>query len=63
MSRFRKSILFGLLIATVGVIASFLDLVHDLEQNTALDLLFKLRDQGNAAIVIEHNVDVINLAD
>jgi adenylate cyclase len=43
MSRFRKSILFGLLIATVGVIASFLDLVHDLEQNTALDLLFKLR--------------------
>ncbi|MGH7872450.1 MAG: CHASE2 domain-containing protein [Candidatus Binatia bacterium] len=43
MSRFRKSILFGLLIAIVGVMASFLDLVHDLEENAGLDLLFKLR--------------------
>ena len=28
-----------------------------------MDLLFKLRDQGNTVIVIEHNLDVIHLAD
>jgi excinuclease ABC subunit A len=28
-----------------------------------LDLLFKLRDAGNSVIVIEHNLDVIRLAD
>jgi excinuclease ABC subunit A len=28
-----------------------------------MDLLFKLRDQGNTVIIIEHNLDVINLAD
>ena len=28
-----------------------------------MDLLFKLRDQGNTIVVIEHNLDVINLAD
>ncbi len=28
-----------------------------------MDLLFKLRDQGNTIIIIEHNLDVINLAD
>ncbi len=28
-----------------------------------MDLLFKLRDAGNTLIVIEHNLDVINLAD
>ena len=28
-----------------------------------MDLLFKLRDQGNTVIVIEHILDVINLAD
>jgi excinuclease ABC subunit A len=28
-----------------------------------MDLLFKLRDAGNTIIVIEHNLDVINLAD
>jgi len=28
-----------------------------------MDLLFKLRDAGNTVIVIEHNLDVINLAD
>ena len=28
-----------------------------------MDLLFKLRDQGNTVIVIEHNLDVIKTAD
>jgi excinuclease ABC subunit A len=28
-----------------------------------MDLLFKLRDAGNTLVVIEHNLDVINLAD
>jgi excinuclease ABC subunit A len=28
-----------------------------------MDLLFKLRDQGNTIIIIEHNLDVIRLAD
>ena len=28
-----------------------------------MDLLFRLRDAGNTIIVIEHNMDVINLAD
>jgi excinuclease ABC subunit A len=28
-----------------------------------MDLLFKLRDAGNTMVVIEHNLDVINLAD
>jgi excinuclease ABC subunit A len=28
-----------------------------------MDLLFRLRDQGNTLIVIEHNLDVIALAD
>ena len=28
-----------------------------------MDLLFKLRDAGNTVIIIEHNLDVINLAD
>ena len=28
-----------------------------------MDLLFKLRDAGNTLVVIEHNLDVIRLAD
>jgi len=28
-----------------------------------MDLLFKLRDAGNTLIVIEHNLDVMNVAD
>ena len=28
-----------------------------------MDLLFRLRDAGNTIIIIEHNLDVINLAD
>ncbi len=28
-----------------------------------MDLLFRLRDAGNTVVVIEHNLDVINLAD
>jgi excinuclease ABC subunit A len=28
-----------------------------------MDLLFKLRDAGNTLVVIEHNLDVIRMAD
>ncbi len=34
---------------------------HDIQN--LMDLLFKLRDQGNTIIIIEHNLDVIRLAD
>ncbi|HEY3167573.1 MAG TPA: adenylate/guanylate cyclase domain-containing protein, partial [Candidatus Binatia bacterium] len=43
MSRISKTILFGLLIAVIGVVASFLDFAHELEENSGLGLLFKLR--------------------
>ncbi len=34
---------------------------HDIAQ--LLDVLYKLRDQGNTIVVIEHNLDVIKTAD
>src|SRR5699024_11542849 len=34
---------------------------HDIKQ--LLDVLFRLRDQGNTIVVIEHNLDVIKTAD
>ncbi len=37
--------------------------LHWVDIQKLMDLLFKLRDQGNTVIVIEHNIDVINLAD
>jgi excinuclease ABC subunit A len=37
--------------------------LHWIDVQRLLDLLFKLRDAGNTIIVIEHNLDVINLAD
>lgn len=37
--------------------------LHWVDIQNLMDLLFKLRDQGNTIIVIEHNLDVINLAD
>jgi len=37
--------------------------LHWVDIQKLLDLLFKLRDAGNTIIVIEHNLDVINLAD
>ncbi|MBE7540080.1 MAG: excinuclease ABC subunit UvrA [Opitutaceae bacterium] len=37
--------------------------LHWVDIQRLLDLLFKLRDAGNTIIVIEHNLDVINLAD
>jgi excinuclease ABC subunit A len=37
--------------------------LHWTDIQRLMDLLFKLRDQGNTVIVIEHNLDVINLAD
>ena len=43
MPRLRKIILFGLLVAIVGVLASFLNFVHDAEENSGLGLLFYLR--------------------
>jgi len=37
--------------------------LHWVDIQRLLDLLFKLRDAGNTVIVIEHNLDVIHLAD
>jgi excinuclease ABC subunit A len=37
--------------------------LHWVDIQHLMDLLFKLRDQGNTLIVIEHNLDVISLAD
>ncbi|WP_255558864.1 excinuclease ABC subunit UvrA [Horticoccus luteus] len=37
--------------------------LHWVDIQKLMDLLFKLRDAGNTVIVIEHNLDVINLAD
>ncbi len=34
---------------------------HDIAQ--LLDVLYRLRDQGNTVVVIEHNLDVIKTAD
>ena len=43
MSRSSKTLLFGLLIAIIGVVASFAEVVHEQEENSGLALLFKLR--------------------
>jgi excinuclease ABC subunit A len=37
--------------------------LHWVDIQRLMDLLFKLRDAGNTIIVIEHNLDVIALAD
>jgi len=37
--------------------------LHWLDIQRLLDLLFRLRDAGNTLVVIEHNLDVIRLAD
>jgi excinuclease ABC subunit A len=37
--------------------------LHWVDIQKLLDLLFRLRDAGNTILVIEHNLDVINLAD
>ena len=37
--------------------------LHWIDIQRLMDLLFKLRDAGNTILVIEHNLDVINLAD
>jgi len=37
--------------------------LHWVDIQNLMDLLFKLRDAGNTIIVIEHNLDVINIAD
>jgi excinuclease ABC subunit A len=37
--------------------------LHWLDVQRLMDLLFRLRDAGNTLIVIEHNLDVIRLAD
>lgn len=37
--------------------------LHWLDIQRLLDLLFKLRDSGNTLVVIEHNLDIIRLAD
>jgi excinuclease ABC subunit A len=37
--------------------------LHWLDIQLLMDLLLKLRDNGNTIIIIEHNLDVVNLAD
>ena len=37
--------------------------LHAADIQRLMDLLFRLRDQGNTVVIIEHNLDVINLAD
>ena len=37
--------------------------LHWLDIQRLMNLLFRLRDAGNTLIVIEHNLDVISLAD
>ena len=37
--------------------------LHWADIQRLMDLLFRLRDAGNTVIIIEHNLDVINLAD
>jgi excinuclease ABC subunit A len=37
--------------------------LHWVDVQRLMDLLFRLRDAGNTVVVIEHNMDVINLAD
>ncbi len=37
--------------------------LHWTDIQRLMDLLFKLRDAGNTIVIIEHNLDVINLAD
>ncbi|MBL9206025.1 MAG: excinuclease ABC subunit UvrA [Opitutaceae bacterium] len=37
--------------------------LHWVDIQRLMDLLFKLRDAGNTVIIIEHNLDVIHLAD
>ncbi|HZZ19773.1 MAG TPA: excinuclease ABC subunit UvrA [Opitutaceae bacterium] len=37
--------------------------LHWVDIQKLMDLLFRLRDAGNTILVIEHNLDVINLAD
>src|SRR5437868_9182425 len=37
--------------------------LHWTDIQRLMDLLFKLRDAGNTLVVIEHNLDVIRLAD
>ena len=37
--------------------------LHWIDIQKLMDLLFELRDAGNTIIIIEHNLDVLNLAD
>lgn len=37
--------------------------LHWIDIQKLMDLLFKLRDAGNTILIIEHNLDVVNLAD
>ena len=37
--------------------------LHWIDIQKLMDLLFELRDAGNTIIIIEHNLDVVNLAD
>ncbi len=37
--------------------------LHSYDVSKLIDILYKLRDNGNSIVVIEHNLDVIKIAD
>ena len=60
MSRITKPLLLGLVIATTGLILSFFQFTHELEEDTGLGLLFKLRGPKAApsdAVVVSIDKD------
>ncbi|HWO41112.1 MAG TPA: adenylate/guanylate cyclase domain-containing protein [Candidatus Eisenbacteria bacterium] len=67
LSRAIKALPFGLLVACVGIVLSFVQLCHELEEDIGLGLLFKLRGPRSApseAVVIsidKESADRLNI--
>ncbi|MGZ8466960.1 MAG: CHASE2 domain-containing protein, partial [Candidatus Binatia bacterium] len=60
MSRILKPLLLGLLVAATGLVLSFFQFTHELEEDTGLGLLFKLRGPRPApadAVVVSIDKD------
>ena len=50
MSRITTIIVLGLLVALVGIVGGSLEPIHEIEENSGLGLLFKLRGVKNTAV-------------